>query len=256
MKRICKFCNKEFDAKPKEINRGRGKFCTHKCYTLWNRGKNNANYKEKIKRICLYCHKEFCVVPSAIKKGGGKFCSRKCAAGGGEVKRICETCGKIFYVPPRTIKRGDGKFCSRSCATKSKVGSLSPTWKGGLPHCRTCGKLLSDYVSVYCKSCCKLGDKANAWIDGRSYEPYPPNFNNQLKARIRVRDNFICQRCGVPELECDKKLAIHHIDYNKKNCREDNLTALCCSCNSKVNTNREYWTNYFQCKWIMQEVKA
>jgi 5-methylcytosine-specific restriction endonuclease McrA len=84
------------------------------------------------------------------------------------------------------------------------------------------------------------------WNGGSSFEPYPPAFNKQLKDRVRARDNFICQRCGVPELECNQKLAIHHIDYDKKNCEIENLIALCNGCNRKVNYNRERWTEYFK----------
>ena len=46
------------------------------------------------------------------------------------------------------------------------------------------------------------GENHPNWQGGLSFEPYPPDFNQQLKDRIRVRDNFICQKCGVPELEC------------------------------------------------------
>lgn len=84
------------------------------------------------------------------------------------------------------------------------------------------------------------------WLGGISIEPYSPDFNQQIRDRIRVRDNFICQLCGVPELECDRRLAVHHIDYNKKNGEESNLISLCASCHCKTNANRKYWTNYFQ----------
>ena len=91
----------------------------------------------------------------------------------------------------------------------------------------------------------KLENHPN-WQGGISFEPYPITFNNQLKDKIRARDNFICQKCGVPELECNERLTCHHIDYNKQNCEENNLIALCHSCNTKVNYSREYWTNYFK----------
>lgn len=113
-------------------------------------------------------------------------------------------------------------------------------------YCKDCGKLLSCYTAVYCSRCAKLGERSYFWKNGKSFEPYTSDFNQQLKDRIRVRDNFICQKCGVPELECDRRLDVHHIDYDKKNCNEDNLISLCCGCNSEVNANREYWTNCFQ----------
>ncbi|MEK6878675.1 MAG: NUMOD3 domain-containing DNA-binding protein [Nanoarchaeota archaeon] len=87
-----------------------------------------------------------------------------------------------------------------------------------------------------------------SWKGGLSFEPYSPLFNRQLKEKIRVRDNFICQLCGVPELECNRRLSIHHIDYNKQNCDTGNLTSLCVSCNAKVNKERKYWKDYFKCQ--------
>lgn len=82
-------------------------------------------------------------------------------------------------------------------------------------------------------------------MGGKSYELYSKYFVKQLKDKIRVRDNFICQLCGIPELELTRNLHIHHIDYNKKNCEENNLIALCYSCHPKVNYGRTKWTLYF-----------
>lgn len=82
-------------------------------------------------------------------------------------------------------------------------------------------------------------------IDGSSFEPYPPTFNNQIKDRIRVRDNFKCQLCGVPELECCERLSVHHINYDKKDTSISNLVSLCRGCNSKVNKDRDKWKELF-----------
>lgn len=84
------------------------------------------------------------------------------------------------------------------------------------------------------------------WRGGISFEPYAFEFNRQLKELIRQRDNYKCQKCGMPEIENNKKLAIHHIDYNKKNCLPLNLISLCNKCNAKVNFNRDFWEEYFK----------
>ena len=90
------------------------------------------------------------------------------------------------------------------------------------------------------------------YIDGKSNEPYPLEFNNQLKESIRKRDNYICQKCEITEEEhlivYGEILSIHHIDYNSYNLDETNLITLCRSCNSRVNYNRIYWENYFNNK--------
>ena len=92
------------------------------------------------------------------------------------------------------------------------------------------------------------GENSPMWQGGISKLPYPFNFDKELKELIRKRDNYKCQLCGMPECENVKKLCIHHIDYDKKNCSPDNLITLCGSCNAKVNFNREYWTKYFRNK--------
>jgi len=95
------------------------------------------------------------------------------------------------------------------------------------------------------------GEKCNWWIDGRAKEnnPYPEEWTDILRKSIRIRDNYICQMCGIhqDELNCRlKKLDVHHIDYNKDNLNPDNLTTLCRSCHVKTNYNREYWKQLFQ----------
>lgn len=92
----------------------------------------------------------------------------------------------------------------------------------------------------------RVGEKANNWRGGLSFEPYSSEFNNQLKYKIRERDNFTCQKCG--KKENGKAHDCHHKNYNKKDSRPENLITLCLSCHMKTNYNREYWQNYFEMK--------
>jgi hypothetical protein len=85
----------------------------------------------------------------------------------------------------------------------------------------------------------KYGKLASNWRGGKSFEPYNPRFNKKFKRKIRKRFNFICELCG----KCADN--VHHIDYNKKNCRNDNLILLCRGCHAKTNFNRDYWIKYF-----------
>ena len=98
------------------------------------------------------------------------------------------------------------------------------------------------------------GDKNPAWQGGTSREPYAWSFNEDLKEAIRHRDGYYCQRCGKIQAECKTKLLVHHIDYDKKNSDPMNLITLCRGCNSRVNTNRLYWTEYFS--WLNKELAA
>jgi hypothetical protein len=83
------------------------------------------------------------------------------------------------------------------------------------------------------------------WQDGISKEPYSQEWDNYLKGQIRERDGYICQVCLKPQKGLKRKLDIHHIDYDKKNCDSDNLISLCQSCHMKTNRNREQWQSVF-----------
>ena len=91
------------------------------------------------------------------------------------------------------------------------------------------------------------------WNGGSSFEPYGIKFNEHLKTRIKQRDNFICQLCGITEEELKNKecvyiqhLRVHHIDYNKINNLPENLVTLCCECHGKTNYNRDQWQTGFK----------
>lgn len=85
--------------------------------------------------------------------------------------------------------------------------------------------------------------KANHfYVNGQAYEPYTTEFNTRFKNEIRQRDQvcMICHQNGM------RKLAVHHIDYNKKHTTRKNCLALCHSCHPKTNTNRRFWKKKLQ----------
>ena len=138
------------------------------------------------------------------------------------------------------------------------IGKNNPNYKNGLPKCSDCEIELNNYHNERCRKCWDkwcIGENNSNWIDGRSFFPYSTEFNKPLKEQIRQRDNCVCQNCSrtqeeeLKEFEC--KLAIHHVDYNKKNCEKTNLITLCKRCNTEVNCNREYWTRYFDNKIVV-----
>lgn len=134
----------------------------------------------------------------------------------------------------------------------AKAGNKHP-WRGKrhaletIEKLRASAKIAHKRPEVRAKhSAAVMGDKNPRWLGGISAEPYGWNFSEELKEEVRQRDGHRCQLCGVPQMECTKKLPVHHIDYDKKNSDPLNLVALCVPCNSKVNANREHWTAYFQ----------
>jgi hypothetical protein len=93
-------------------------------------------------------------------------------------------------------------------------------------------------------------EKNPNWSGGKSFEPYTTDFNNRFKEAIRMRDTFLCLKCGMREEDSlflfKRKLHIHHIDYIKENTIKENCCTLCQRCNSEVNINRVSWTKFFQ----------
>ncbi len=130
-------------------------------------------------------------------------------------------------------------------------------------YCIDCGIEIW-YTAKRCKSCAQIGDLNNMfrvqlfgelngnWNNGSSFEPYPQEFTSLLKLKIRTRDDFTCQKCNITEEEhiivYGKVLTVHHIDYNKENCKEENLITVCNECNLRVNCNKKYWIEFFQNK--------
>jgi len=106
--------------------------------------------------------------------------------------RECGICGTIFYI--NTGIEGRRKYCSDKCAKIAikqaseknwwkTFGWMSPNWKGGITN------------GMYCQK-----------------------FNADLRRRVRVFFGNKCFLCGKPQEENTKRLAVHHVNYNKNAC--------------------------------------
>jgi len=96
----------------------------------------------------------------------------------------------------------------------------------------------------------QLGANGPNWKGGLSFLPYCYKFNEKFKKKIRERDNCVCQLCGLKQNDLHgyhKKLAVHHVHYDKENCYPDVIT-LCLRCNCNVNTNRKHYEQLFMNK--------
>jgi len=112
-------------------------------------------------------------------------------------------------------------------------------------HCKNCNKKISYWSWFYGSGLCRSCSAGGTGIPGENSE-YGAEFDNALKEQVRFRDGYKCRECGCSQLENGKQLDCHHIDYNKENSILNNLISLCMGCHRRTNTNRKYWTKYFQ----------
>ena len=76
---------------------------------------------------------------------------------------------------------------------------------------------------------------------------YPPEFNAILKRRIMCRDGFQCRNPGCKSTGKGRRLGLHHINYDKQDCRDENLITLCRSCNTRANyVSKHLWMLFYQ----------
>lgn len=202
--------------------------------TRSRKGKLNSNFKGGKTLIKHYCIEKNC---------NNEICLANFYYG----NKRCKSCARKLRIEEKSSHYIDGRTKAKHyCIEEDCNNEITyQTWKYGKGRCRYCankGKRSPNFG--------KIGKEAYNYVHGKGYEPYPLEFNNQLKESIRKRDDYICQKCFITEEEhlivYGIKLGIHHIDYNKKNCNKDNLITLCNECNTRVNANRTYWTDYFR----------
>jgi len=143
------------------------------------------------------------------------------------------------------FKRKNSEIHKGRIVSEETKRKISQTLKGR--RSPTLGKHLSEEEKRRISESTK-GAKSHLWKGGLSFEPYTTDWTKTLKRSIRERDHYQCQLCG--QLQSDRAFAVHHIDYNKKNCNPDNLITLCIHCHIKTNENREIWEKHFK-EWLV-----
>jgi hypothetical protein len=50
---------------------------------------------------------------------------------------------------------------------------------------------------------------------------------------------------NVRDKKYNRDIEVHHIEYDRENCKENNLITLCHKCNIEANFNRDYYYAYY-----------
>jgi len=135
------------------------------------------------------------------------------------VTLTCPQCGTKFEV--KKSEKNRRKHCNKKCFKESKKGKIPKNIKIAQKN-----------------SPIKAGKKNINWKGG--IYKYPNEWTGRLKHKVWVRDKGKCQKCGkIGRKRSD--LVCHHKDFDKKNCRIDNLELLCRSCHMKVHWAKKKW---------------
>lgn len=92
------------------------------------------------------------------------------------------------------------------------------------------------------------GEKSYNWNGGTSFGDYCPKFNTEFKERVRDFFNRTCFKCNKSEKQNKKKLSVHHVNYEKMSCCNDDIplfVTLCGSCHNIVHSNKTHWEDVF-----------
>jgi hypothetical protein len=255
-----KYEEKEFCVEcEKKLEYDQSRYCSRECV--------NQNRREQVVLICANCGEEFEVCPSIADER--KHCSQECMGDTYSEKYIGEN--NPFYgenhseeIKNKLSRDNIGK----EPWNKGKdfmAGKDNPNWQGGKEKiiCEYCDDEYKRRPSIaknsrFCSNECHSnwkrehytkGGLSHVWKGGISKEPYPFGFNEKLKKRVRKKFGKACVLCGLSQKEqieeYNRKLSIHHIDYNKKNISKENLVSLCTRCHCKTNYNRSFWEFYF-----------
>jgi len=129
--------------------------------------------------------------------------------------------------------------------------------------CLICGKEIEGTIRIYkeghwvskqfCSPECKIagisGENSSSWKGGVSFGDYCKKFNNEFKTRCRAFFENKCVVCGITTEQHKRKMCVHHVNYNKDTCCDENVkqlfVTLCAKHHGLTNHSREYWNGLF-----------
>lgn len=230
--KVCPVCNSHFT--PKSNSQ---RYCSRHC----------AYKSKRVYLICAHCGETFDTSKSQSRRK--KYCSRACqtAHKKDRITLNCRHCKKDFVVQRYYAENGR-IYCTKKCADAALINRV-------VCICAMCGKEHDRTPSQaihgkrnFCSRECHALSQRKAWRDKRlktrwiSQAPYGGIWR-KIAARIRARDNYTCQLCGLEQHA--PALHVHHIkpvsDFSAKTLHKahdsSNLITLCMSCHVRVETN-------------------
>lgn len=209
MKVKCDWCRKELKISPYRYKNSKNHFCSQKCHGKWksinNKGKNNPNWKEKIKKKCDFCFKDLKVIPYRHKNFRYFFCNKKC---------YYNWCKKIKRNPwNKGLTKEDHhslKIVSEKILGKKNPNYNKEPWNKGLTK--------EKHPSLKSMSEKKKGENHPNWNPNREqvYQPYTEMFYDQ-----EFRNNIWKFQHDRDLLTGDKLEECAHLHHFNKDKRDD-----------------------------------
>lgn len=190
--------------------------------------------------ICRHCGKEFQPTDNHYRRKLAKFCSPKCWYESQRKPMKCKGCGK--EMPHQAVFRN--RYCSHACRVEHH-GFRARIRKP--KKCATCGAEFLNNNGRFCSWKCYSATVARTRKPPRTL--YAERSWKKRAAKIRKRDGYICQGCGVP-VEARGLAVDHLVPYRIAKRLADlnpsldpnapiNLMSLCGSCHATKTTYEE-----------------
>jgi len=192
--RDCETCGTSFFAPNNEINRNRGKYCSHECsrkyagikidhsnhingtevFTLENGRHFVFDNSRNIRlygdiNICLTCNEEFFVLDNDINRGVGKYCSTECVHESQKESKIKKDVLEPLYYNKDLSLKDIADFLEIHVITVNKLVNkygltkrYSPRESSIIINCDYCGKEIRREISrLYSSNYCSIECRGN-----------------------------------------------------------------------------------------------
>lgn len=225
----CEQCGILFFAVAKRVDQGLGKYCSRKCYNIWQRqnrksskwGKENAKtYPDKARGgYFVQWYDE------DGKPKNSPWSKWAWEANFGEIPEG----HKVEY------KDGNKEniIINNLQLRRTRVGQkLLPKPPRKVYSLEYRNILSQRMIEKWKKGIFNIHKGSNNKNYKKSKSRHPKEFNEDLKNFIRERDNHLCQICGNDLI--GKRQPVHHIDGIKSHNDPNNLILFCSSCHVKV----------------------